>query len=59
MLMIALPLSLLAAGVLLWRITRIQTLFRRGVAVRGHITGIRLWCATASRDHSASFCMIP
>lgn len=40
---IALPLSLLAAGFLLWRVTRIQMLFRRGVAVRGHITNIRLW----------------
>ena len=41
MLTIALPLSLLAAGFLLWRVTRIQTLFRRGAAVRGSITRIR------------------
>ncbi len=39
---IALPLSLIAAGFLLWRVTRIQTLFRRGAAVRGNITRIRL-----------------
>ena len=42
MLTIALPLSLIAAGFLLWRVTRIQTLFRRGAAVRGYITRIRL-----------------
>lgn len=42
MLTIALPLSLIAAGFLLWRVARIQMLFRRGAAVRGHITGIRL-----------------
>jgi hypothetical protein len=39
---IALPLSLIAAGFLLWRVTRIQTLFSRGAAVRGNITRIRL-----------------
>jgi hypothetical protein len=39
---IALPLSLIAAGFLLWRATRIQTLFSRGAAVRGNITRIRL-----------------
>lgn len=42
MLTIALPLSLLAAGVLLWRISRVQTLFRRGAVVRGAITRILL-----------------
>jgi len=42
MLMTALPLTLIAAGFLLWRVTRIQKLFRRGAAVRGHITRIRL-----------------
>ena len=39
---IALPLSLITAGFLLWRVTRIQTLFSRGAAVRGNITRIRL-----------------
>ena len=39
---IALPLSLIAAGFLLWRVTRIQTLFSRGAAVRGNITRLRL-----------------
>jgi len=39
---IALPLSLIAAGFLLWRVTRIHTLFSRGAAVRGNITRIRL-----------------
>jgi hypothetical protein len=34
MLTIALPLSLIAAGFLLWRVKRIQMLFRRGTAVR-------------------------
>lgn len=42
MLTIALPLSLIAASFLVWRVTRIQTLFRRGVAVRGVITRILL-----------------
>jgi hypothetical protein len=42
MLTIALPLSVNAAGFFLWRVTRIQTLFRRGAAVRGYITRIRL-----------------
>ncbi len=42
MLTIALPLSLIAAGFLLWRVTRIQKLFRRGALVRGYITRIRL-----------------
>ena len=42
MLTIALPLSLIAAGFLLWRVKRIQMLFRRGTAVRGSITRIRL-----------------
>ena len=42
MLTIALPLSLIAAGFLLWRVTRIQMLFRGGTAVRGYITRIRL-----------------
>ena len=42
MLTIALPLSLIAAGFFLWRVRRIQVLFRRGTAVRGHITRIRL-----------------
>ena len=42
MLTTALPLSLIAGGFLLWRVTRIQTLFRRGAVVRGYITRIRL-----------------
>lgn len=42
MLTIALPLTVIAAGFLLWRVKRIQMLFRRGTAVRGHITRIRL-----------------
>jgi glutamate synthase (NADPH/NADH) large chain len=42
MLTIALPLSLIVGGFLLWRVTRIQTLFGRGAAVRGTITRIRL-----------------
>lgn len=42
MLTISLPLSLIALGFFLWRVTRIQALFRRGVAVRGYITRIRL-----------------
>ena len=33
MLTIALPLSLIAAGFFLWRVRRIQVLFRRGTAV--------------------------
>ena len=42
MLTIALPLSLIVGGFLLWRVKRIQTLFGRGAAVRGTITRIRL-----------------
>jgi hypothetical protein len=42
MLTTALPLSLIAAGLFLWRVRRIQRLFSRGEAVRGYITRIRL-----------------
>jgi hypothetical protein len=42
MLTTALPLSLIAAGFLLWRVRRIQLLFSRGTVVRGYITRIRL-----------------
>lgn len=42
MLTIALPLSLIAACVLFWRVARIHALFQRGVAVRGSITRIHL-----------------
>lgn len=39
---VALPLSLLAAGFLLWRILRIHQLFTHGEQVRGFITHIQL-----------------
>ena len=42
MLTIALPLSITTTGFFLWRVTRIQRLFRRGASVRGYITRIRL-----------------
>jgi hypothetical protein len=42
MITIALPLSLIVGGFLLWRVKRIQALFGRGAAVRGTITRIRL-----------------
>jgi len=39
-LMIALPLSLVAGGLLLWRIARIHRLFSRGQIVRAQITRV-------------------
>jgi hypothetical protein len=39
-LMIALPLSLVAGGLLLWRIARIHRLFSRGQTVRAQITRV-------------------
>lgn len=42
MLTVALPLSLLAASFLLWRILRIRRLFQRGMVVLGCITHIQL-----------------
>jgi len=42
MLVIALPISLLACGILCWRIHRIHRLFSRGEKARGYITRIHL-----------------
>jgi len=39
---VALPLSLIGAGFLFWRIHRIYHLFSRGESARGYITDIRL-----------------
>jgi len=39
-LMVALPLSLIAGGLLLWRIARIHRLFSRGQVVRAQITRV-------------------
>ena len=53
MLAVALPLSLLAAGFLLWRILRIRHLFTRGAQVRGFITPIQF----AQIEDASSLCM--
>ncbi len=44
---VALPVSLVAACFLFWRIARIQRLFRHGIAVKGGITHIQF-----SRDRA-------
>jgi len=39
---IAVPLSVLAGGLVIWRIVRIHRLFARGQAVSGRITGVNI-----------------
>lgn len=47
LLTVAAPISLVAAGFLLWRIGRIRRLFRRGVGVTGYVTHVQF-----SRDRA-------